>query len=148
MLNGDYDYLLKYLVVGNYGVGKTSIIKSACCFYNDDEEPKSKITTIGVDFKIKSFFIDGFRVKTNIWDTAGQERFKNISTSYYKNASGVVLVYDITDLESFNKIGDWLVEVTNNSPKDIYLVLLGNKSDLADERQVSYDQGKVRSMLI
>lgn len=143
MSNDDYDYLLKYLVVGNYGVGKTSIINSVCCFYND-EEPKSKISTIGVDFKLKSFVIDGVKVKLYLWDTVGQERFKNISTSYYKNASGVVLVYDITDLESFNEIGDWLIEVNNNSSKDIYLLLLGNKSDLSSKRQVSYDQGKVR----
>lgn len=138
----DYDYLLKYLIIGNSGVGKSCLLLR----YSDDEFPDKHIITIGVDFKIKSLNLDGNKVKTNIWDTAGQERFKNITVSYYKGASGVMLVYDITDIESFNKLGDWLIEVEKNAPNNVYKILVGNKSDLSEQRQVSYDQGKVNSI--
>lgn len=135
----EYDYLLKYLIIGNSGVGKSCLLLR----YSDDEYSDKHIITIGVDFKIKSLNIDGYKVKTNIWDTAGQERFKNITVSYYKGASGVMLVYDITDIESFNKLSDWLIEVEKNAPNNVYKILIGNKADLSDQRQVSYDQGKV-----
>ena len=134
----EYDYLLKYLIIGNSGVGKSSLLLR----YSDNEYLDKHIITIGVDFKIKSLEIDGCKVKTNIWDTAGQERFKNITVSYYKGASGVMLVYDITDVESFNKLGEWLIEVEKNAPSKVYKILVGNKADLSEKRQVSYDQGK------
>jgi Ras-related protein Rab-1A len=134
----DYDHLLKYLIIGNSGVGKSCLLLR----YSENEYSDKHIITIGVDFKIKSLTIDGQKVKTNIWDTAGQERFKNITVSYYKGASGVMLVYDITDKESFDKLGDWLIEVEKNAPSNVYKILIGNKSDLGDQRQVTYDQGK------
>ena len=134
----EYDYLLKYLIIGNSGVGKSSLLLR----YSDNEYLDKHIITIGVDFKIKSLEIDNCKVKTNIWDTAGQERFKNITVSYYKGASGVMLVYDITDVESFNKLGEWLIEVEKNAPSKVYKILVGNKADLSEKRQVSYDQGK------
>lgn len=136
--NSEYEYLLKYLIIGNSGVGKSCILLR----YADDVYTDKHIITIGVDFKIKTLSVDGKNVKTNIWDTAGQERFKNIIVSYYKGASGVMLVYDITDLESFNKINDWMIEVEKNAPNNVYKILIGNKCDLEDQRQVSYDQGK------
>lgn len=137
----EYDYLLKYLIIGNSGVGKSCLLLR----YSDGEYSDKHIITIGVDFKIKSLSVDGYKVKTNIWDTAGQERFKNITVSYYKGASGVMLVYDITDIESFNKLGDWLIEVEKNAPNNVYKILVGNKADLSEQRQVSFDQGKVRN---
>lgn len=136
----EYDYLLKYLIIGNSGVGKSCLLLR----YADDEYSDKHIITIGVDFKIKSLTVDGQKVKTNIWDTAGQERFKNITVSYYKGAAGVMLVYDITDMESFNKLNEWLIEIEKNAPNDVYKILVGNKCDLSDQRAVSYDQGKVR----
>ena len=136
--NNEYEYLLKYLIIGNSGVGKSCLLLR----YADDVYTDKHIITIGVDFKIKSLGVDGKNVKTNIWDTAGQERFKNITVSYYKGAAGVMLVYDITDSESFNKINEWLIEVEKNAPNNVYKILVGNKSDKVEERQVSYDQGK------
>jgi len=140
----DYDHLLKYLIIGNSGVGKSCLLLR----YSENEYSDKHIITIGVDFKIKSLTIEGQKVKTNIWDTAGQERFKNITVSYYKGASGVMLVYDITDKESFDKLGDWLIEVEKNAPSNVYKILIGNKADLDDQREVTYDQGKVITNLI
>lgn len=139
----EYDYLLKYLIIGNSGVGKSCLLLR----YSDNEYSDKHIITIGVDFKIKSLDVDGYKVKTNIWDTAGQERFKNITVSYYKGASGVMLVYDITDIESFNKLGDWLIEVEKHAPNNVYKILVGNKADLEEQRQVSFDQGKVSHII-
>lgn len=134
----EYDYLLKYLIIGNSGVGKSCLLLR----YADDVYTDKHIITIGVDFKIKTLTINGQKVKANIWDTAGQERFKNITASYYKGASGVMLVYDITDKESFNNLNSWLIEVEKNAPNNVYKILVGNKSDLTDKRQVSTDEGK------
>lgn len=134
----EYDYLLKYLIIGNSGVGKSCLLLR----YADDVYTDKHIITIGVDFKIKTLTINGQKVKANIWDTAGQERFKNITASYYKGASGVMLVYDITDKESFNNLNSWLIEVEKNAPNNVYKILVGNKSDLNDKRQVSTDEGK------
>ena len=140
----EYDYLLKYLIIGNSGVGKSCLLLR----YADDVYTDKHIITIGVDFKIKSHILDGSRIKTNIWDTAGQERFKNITASYYKGASGVMIVYDITDKESFNNLNTWLIEIEKNAPNNVYKILVGNKNDLEDQRQVSTDQGKVSILFI
>jgi len=139
----EYEYLLKYLIIGNSGVGKSCLLLR----YADDIYTDKHIITIGVDFKIKSLVVDGKKVKTNIWDTAGQERFKNITVSYYKGAAGVMVVYDITDLESFNKVNDWLIEIEKNAPNNVYKILVGNKCDLEEKRQVSFDQGKVSRII-
>lgn len=133
-----YDYLLKYLIIGSSGVGKSSLLLR----YIDDKYSNEHIVTIGVDFKIKTLNIKNKKTKINIWDTAGQERFKGITGSYYKGASGVMVVYDITDAESFNKVNDWLIEIEKNAPNAVYKILIGNKSDLLEARQVSFDQGK------
>ena len=77
-----------------------------------------------------------------IWDTAGQERFKNIISSYYRGAEGIILVYDITDLDSFNNLNSWLMEIEKNASKNAYKILIGNKSDLENERKVKFSQGK------
>ena len=77
-----------------------------------------------------------------IWDTAGQERFKNIISSYYRGAQGIILVYDITDLDSFNNLNSWLIEIEKNASKNAYKILIGNKSDLENERKVQFSQGE------
>ncbi len=133
-----YDYLLKYLIIGSSGVGKSSLLLR----YIDDKYSNEHIVTIGVDFKIKTLNIKNKKTKINIWDTAGQERFKGITGSYYKGASGVMVVYDITDSESFNKVNDWLIEIEKNAPNAVYKILIGNKSDMLEERKITFDQGK------
>ena len=100
------------------------------------------MTTIGVDFKIKTLDVDGKSVKLQIWDTAGQERFRNIISSYYRGAQGIMLVYDITDLESFQNLNSWLIEIEKNASKNVYKLLVGNKCDMENERKVTVEQGK------
>ena len=77
-----------------------------------------------------------------IWDTAGQERFKNIQASYYKGGNGILVVYDITNRESFSNLNSWLIEIEKNGNKDVFKLLIGNKNDLENERKITYDEGK------
>ena len=83
------------------------------------------MTTIGVDFKIKTLDLEGKSVKLQIWDTAGQERFRNIVSSYYRGAHGIMMVYDITDQESFQNLNSWLIEIEKNASKNVYKILVG-----------------------
>ena len=102
---------------------------------------KSHLATIGIDFKTKTLLINNQEVKLKIWDTAGQERFRNITTQYYRDADGIVLVYDVTEEASYEKIRDWMDQIISNSQRDdIGLVLLGNKCDM-EPRNVSEEQG-------
>ena len=110
--------------------------------FTDDTFSDSYVTTIGVDFKIKTLDVDGKSVKLQIWDTAGQERFRNIISSYYRGAQGIMLVYDITDLESFQNLNSWLIEIEKNASKNVYKILVGNKCDMESERKVTVEQGK------
>ena len=110
--------------------------------FTDDTFSDSYVTTIGVDFKIKTLDIDGKSCKLQIWDTAGQERFRNIISSYYRGAQGIMLVYDITDLESFQNLNSWLIEIEKNASKNVYKILVGNKCDMENERKVTREQGK------
>lgn len=102
----------------------------------------SFLPTIGVDFKIRTFESGGSTVKLQIWDTAGQERFKTITASYYKGAHGIILVYDITDRQSFKDIENWLAEVDKYGNENVVKLLVGNKSDLEASRQVKTEEGK------
>ena len=86
--------------------------------------------------------VNGKKVKLQIWDTAGQERFKNITASYYRGGNGVLVVYDITDRESFENLNSWLIEIEKNANKNVYKLLIGNKCDLEEKRKVSYQEGK------
>jgi Ras-related protein Rab-1A len=134
----DYDYLLKLLIVGNSGVGKSCLLVR----FADDIYQENYISTIGVDFKIKSLEIEEKNVKLQIWDTAGQDRFRNITASYYRGAAGIMLVYDISEPDSFNNLNSWLIEVEKNASKDVNKILVGNKCDLEDRRKISFEQGK------
>lgn len=137
-LGQDYDYLFKLLLIGNSAVGKSSILLR----FSDNIFNESFLPTIGVDFKIKTFELQGRTVKLQIWDTAGQERFKTITSSYYKGAHGIILVYDITDRQSFKDIENWLAEVEKYASENVVKLLVGNKCDLESARQVKYEDGK------
>ena len=127
----------KILTIGESGVGKTCILRR----FVEDKFLKNHLATIGIDFKTKTVKIKNKDIKLKIWDTAGEERFRNITTQYYKGADGIVLVYDVTDGSSFEKIKDWMDQITSNTTKDnIGLVLLGNKCDF-EERAVTEEQG-------
>jgi Ras-related protein Rab-1A len=134
----DYDYLLKILIIGNSGVGKSCLLVR----FADDIYQENYIATIGVDFKIKTLDIEEKNVKLQIWDTAGQDRFRNITASYYRGAAGIAIVYDITEPESFNNINSWLIEVEKNASKNVYKILIGNKCDLEEKRKIPFEQGK------
>ena len=130
------DYKLKLVVVGDSGVGKTNLIKR---FANNTFNSNSK-ATVGVEFISKSFKINNTIFKIEIWDTAGQERYKSITAAYYKGAKGALVVYDITSKISFENIDKWMLEIKDKSSKDLKLMIIGNKSDLKDGRQVSNEE--------
>lgn len=101
------------------------------------------ITTIGVDFKIKTIHIGDVKIKMQIWDTAGQERFKTITETYYKGAAGVVLVYAVNDRKTFNSLENWIKQINESQPDNISKIIVGNKSDVPDsERQVAKAEGE------
>ena len=130
------DYKLKLVVVGDSGVGKTNLIKR---FANNTFNSNSK-ATVGVEFLSKSFRINNRVFKIEIWDTAGQERYKSITAAYYKGAKGALVVYDITSKISFENIDKWMMEIKEKSSKDLKIMIIGNKSDLKDGRQVSNEE--------
>ena len=134
----DYEFIFKVLLLGNSNVGKSSLFLR----FVDDIWNDTFVPTIGVDFKIKTFEIDEKKIKMQIWDTAGQERFKNIIASYYRGAHGILLIYDVSDKDSFKNLSNWLIEIEKNSNKNVLKVLIGNKTDLEDKRVITYNQGK------
>ena len=119
-------------------VGKSCILLQ----FTDNKFRNQHELTIGVEFGAKTISINGKSVKIQIWDTAGQEAFQAITRTYYKGAIGALLVYDITRKETFIHVTKWLEEVKNNSSKTITVILIGNKKDLEDKRQVSYEEGE------
>ena len=136
----NYDHLIKLLVIGDSGtlysifnsagVGKSCLLLRFC----DDSFTPSFITTIGIDYKIRSMEIDGKRIKMQIWDTAGQERFRTITSAYYRGAMGIMLVYDVTDERSFNNVRNWVKNVEQNASEGVNMILVGNKTDMSDKR--------------
>lgn len=110
--------------------------------FAEDAYTESYISTIGVDFKIKTFDLDGKTLKLQIWDTAGQERFRTITSSYYRGAHGIIVVYDVTDQESFNNVKQWFQEIDRYATEGVNKLLVGNKSDMTDKRVVDYAVAK------
>jgi Ras-related protein Rab-1A len=138
MSNPEYDYLFKLLLIGDSGVGKSCLLLR----FADDSYLESYISTIGVDFKIRTVELDGKTIKLQIWDTAGQERFRTITSSYYRGAHGIIVVYDVTDQESFNNVKQWLNEIDRYASENVNKLLVGNKSDLASKKVVDYQTAK------
>jgi len=133
-----YDLLYKLLVIGDSGVGKTCLLFR----FVDDTFQSTFISTIGIDFKIKTVEIDGKRIKLQIWDTAGQERFHTITTSYYRGAMGIMLVYDCTSRKSFDNITKWLRNIEEHATDDVERIIVGNKKDMVEKQQVSSSDAK------
>ena len=100
------------------------------------------MNSIGVDFKLKNIEIEGKRIKLQVWDTAGQERFRTITTSYYKGAQGIVIVYDVTDNNSFDHIKNWMDDINKHAKSDVLKILVGNKCDLVNKRVISTERGQ------
>ncbi|KAI9144995.1 P-loop containing nucleoside triphosphate hydrolase protein [Paraphysoderma sedebokerense] len=137
-MNPEYDYLFKLLLIGDSGVGKSCLLLR----FADDTYTESYISTIGVDFKIRTIELEGKTVKLQIWDTAGQERFRTITSSYYRGAHGIIVVYDVTDQETFNNVKNWLQEIDRYAVEGVNKLLVGNKSDLVGKKVVDYNTAK------
>jgi len=137
-MNSEYDYLFKLLLIGDSGVGKSCLLLR----FADDTYTESYISTIGVDFKIRTIELEGKTIKLQIWDTAGQERFRTITSSYYRGAHGIIVVFDVTDQESFNNVKQWLHEIDRYACQNVKKLLVGNKCDLASKRAVATEHAQ------
>jgi len=133
-----YDYIFKYIIIGNSGCGKSSITSSFCnSSYSLDHN-----VTIGVDFMMKIIDICNKKIKIQIWDTAGQEMFRSITKSYYKNTCVAIVVYDITNRDTFNNLPNWIQDIQDSCTQEPLIIVIGNKSDLHNKRKVSTEEGK------
>jgi Ras-related protein Rab-1A len=137
MNQNDYDYLVKLLVIGDSGVGKSASIRQ----FAEGKFTDDYVATIGVDFAIKTIEHNGKTVKLQIWDTAGQERFRTITQSYYRGAHGVIVMYDCTDEESLANVKEWIQDIRRYACEDVVIMLVSNKCDLENKRIISYDDG-------
>ncbi|KAL3820812.1 hypothetical protein ACJIZ3_006717 [Penstemon smallii] len=132
------DYLFKIVLIGDSAVGKSNLLAR---FARDEFYPNSK-STIGVEFQTQKIDIKGKEVKAQIWDTAGQERFRAVTSAYYRGAVGALVVYDVSRRQTFDSIGRWLNELQTYSDMNVVTILVGNKSDLKDAREVTTAEGK------
>eukprot|EP01059_Diplonema_ambulator_P036223 TRINITY_DN895_c0_g1_i2.p1 TRINITY_DN895_c0_g1~~TRINITY_DN895_c0_g1_i2.p1 ORF type:complete len:213 (+),score=48.04 TRINITY_DN895_c0_g1_i2:54-692(+) len=137
-MESDFQYLFKVVLIGDSGVGKSNLMTR----YTADEFNVESPSTIGVEFMTKSMKADGRDIKVQIWDTAGQERFRAISRSIYHGAKGAMLVYDITNQQSFDNISTWLQELRSHVQPSAVIMLIGNKCDLEHLRTVQKEQAK------
>jgi small GTP-binding protein len=131
-------YIFKFIIVGNSAVGKSCLLLR----FDEDRFQPIHDVTVGVTFSIKMVQIEGQDVKVQIWDTAGQEIFRSITRSYYRDSACAIIVYDITDKSSFDKVEEWIRDVCNLAPPDCLLVLFGNKVDLEQQRAILAEQGQ------
>ena len=143
----NFHYLLKYVIIGDSGVGKSNILLQ----YINGKFSDDFKATLGVEFGAKNIEINSRIYRIQIWDTAGQENFRSIARAYYKNSICACIVYDITSRNSFNSVQSWIDDCTKQTPKSILLLLIGNKNDLNDRREVQYEEGaefaKKRNMI-
>jgi len=131
-----YAYLFKYIVIGDTGVGKSCLLLQ----FTDKRFRADHDLTIGVEFGARLVTIDNKQIKLQIWDTAGQESFRSITRSYFRGASGALLVYDISRRDTFKHLGHWLQEARSNANANMVIMLIGNKCDL-ERREVTYEEG-------
>ena len=134
----NYDFIFKVLLLGNSDVGKSSLLLR----YVDSIWNDAFVPTIGVDFKVKTLEINEKKVKMQIWDTAGQERFRTVVSTYFRGAHGILLLYDVTNRDSFKNLESWLIEIEKNAKEKVLKILIGNKCDLTDDRDITSDEGK------
>lgn len=135
---GEVDYVLKIILVGDSGVGKTNILtRYVKGTYNENHQ-----NTLGVEFATKKIILQDIVLRLQIWDTAGQERFQAITSSFYKNSSGALVVFDLTKENSFIKVNSWIKDMREIAGERIIIILIGNKSDLINERVISKERAE------
>ena len=134
----NYDYLLKYIIIGDSAVGKSNLLLR----YVDNKFNENHVLTLGVEFAAKNIQIEEQIFRMQIWDTAGQENFRSITRSFYKNSACVIIVYDITSRETFTNVKTWIKDCMQTCSKNVYMVLVGNKVDDETSRQVSTKEGE------
>jgi Ras-related protein Rab-1A len=134
----DADLLYKVLIIGDSAVGKSCLLLQ----FSDQTFSENYVSTIGVDFKIRTMDVSGKQIKLQIWDTAGQERFQTITANYYHGSHAIAVVYDITSRASFENLRRWLSDVDRLSNPQVCKIVVGNKADLEDKRQVRRDEGQ------
>ena len=137
----NYQYIFKLILIGNSGVGKSCILQR----YIKHTFEESYKCTIGVDFLMKSIVINGQTVKLQLWDTAGQEKYKSMVSSYYRGANVALIVFDITNHQSFDSLPMWIENFYKNGPEQKNIILIGNKKDLANLRQVTQQEAEAFS---
>lgn len=133
-MSESYDYLFKFLVIGRAGSGKSCLLHQ----FVENKFKEDSSHTIGVEFGSKIVNVGGKSVKLQIWDTAGQERFRSVTRSYYRGAAGALLVYDVTSRDSFNVLSNWLNDARTLASPNICVLLVGNKRDLDENREVTF----------
>ena len=139
--NDDYDYVFKLILIGDSYVGKTNIMGQ----YIKKEFNLNSKSTLGVEFGTKTIKIQDKIIKAQIWDTAGQERYKSITSAYYKGAKGAFIVYDITSKTTFYSVDKWIQDLNLYGDKNVTLLLIGNKSDLEEKRQIKKEDGEEKA---
>ena len=135
---GNYNYLLKFIIIVDAAVGKSNLLVR----YTSEQFKEEYQLTIGVEFGSNNVIIGDNTYRIQIWDTAGQENFRSITRSYYKNTACAIIVYEISNKKSFENISSWIEECKNTAPKSILMVLVGNKCDLEDNREVTEEEGR------
>ena len=134
----NFNYLFKYIIIGDAAVGKSNLLLR----YAHGQFKQEYQLTIGVEFGAKNIQLNDKVYRIQIWDTAGQENFRSITRAYYKNSVCALVVYDISSKESFSNVSSWVEDCKNQSPKTIFMVLVGNKCDLDDKREVTKEEGQ------
>ena len=134
----DYDIKLKIMLLGDSTVGKTSILRRYC----KNEFSNKYATTIGIDFQFKNMIKFDKRIRLQIWDTAGQERYKVVAKNYFNSSDGFVILYDITNKESFQNVTSWVSQINDIASKAVKFILFGNKNDLEEARIVKKNEGE------
>ena len=133
------DNIYKILLLGDTTVGKTCFLIK----YTDNVFQEAYMSTIGLDYRLKTMILkNGKKIKLQIWDTAGQDRFRAITKNYYKNAHGIILIYDVTSLQTYDNIKSWISQIREEASPNIVIYIVGNKIDMNEERKVKTEEGE------
>jgi len=133
-----FEYIFKYIIIGDMGVGKSCLLQQ----FTEKRFPEDQPHTIGIEFGTRVIEVHNKVIKLQIWDTAGQERFRAVTRSYYRGAAGAIMVYDITTRSSFNHLATWLTDARNHTNPCTVMMLIGNKLDMAKQREVSFEEAE------